>query len=209
MTANRWPGPHEKQVIAEMLDNRDSEHWKKCSELMKWFILRQANKLSVTLSADLVNEILQNAMMSVIINLPLFRFESKLTTWLMPIAYSRTIDALRFHTRNRQTNTPLNNLIEGEESEVVAYEYGIAGTLEEVCITSEELREVLAEISAYISSHAKPERNRKIVHMVFFEGHTLEEVAKEVGVSSAVASYVIRTLRQHLQESFRPQPPLA
>jgi Tetratricopeptide repeat len=39
--------------------------------------------------------------------------------------------------------------------------------------------------------------------MVLFEGYTFEEVAKGVGVSSAVASYVIRTLQQHLHKKQR------
>lgn len=199
---NQWPGPHERQVIIEMLVNYDSEHWHKCNELMRWLIMRQANKLSVILPVHIVDDILQNAMMSVIINLPLFRFESKLTTWLMSVAYSRTIDALRLYTRNIRTSTPLNHRIEGEESEVAAYELEMPRTLEEVCATNEELREVLTEISIYIGSHAKSERNRKIAEMVLLEGHTLEEAAQEVGVSSAVASYVIRTLQRHLQEKF-------
>ncbi len=207
MTAYQWPGPHEKQVIDEMLENRDSAHWEKCSDLMKWLIIKEASKYTTPFTADLVDEIWQNAMLSVVINLPHFRFESKLTTWLVTIARTRTIDALRLHTRTIRTNAPLNTLIEGEESEEVAYGIEMSGILEEVCITGEELRAVLAEISVYISSHAKPERNRKIAEMVLFAGHTLEETAREVGVSSAVASYVIRTLRQHLQEKFRTPPP--
>ncbi len=203
MTANQWPGPHEKQVIAEMLENRDSAHWETCSELMKWLIIKEASKYPTPITADLVDEIRQNAMLSVVINLPHFRFESKLTTWLTTVAYTRTIDALRLYTRNIRTNTPLNNLIEGEESEVVAYEHEMPGTLEELCLASEELREVVAEISAYFDSHAKSERNRKIAKMVLLDGHTLEKTAREVGVSPAVASYVIRTLQRHLQEKFR------
>ncbi len=199
MTANQWPGPHEKQVIVEMLENRDSAHWEKCNELMKWLILKETGKYSTPFSTDFVDEIWQNAMMSVVINLHQFRSESKLTTWLTTIAYTRTIDALRLHTRNIRTNAPLHSLIEGEESEIVTYEYKMP-TMEDECITNEELREVLAEISIYISSHAKSERNRKIVDMVLFKGHTLEEAAKEVGVSAAVASYVIRTLQRHLRE---------
>jgi RNA polymerase sigma factor (sigma-70 family) len=176
---------------------------------MKWLVIKEASKYSTPITADLVDEIRQNAMLSVVVNLPHFRFESKLTTWLMPIARTRTIDALRVHTRNIRENTPLNTLIEGEESEEVTYEIEMPGILEEVCITGEELRAVLAEIFVYVNSHAKPERNRKIAEMVLLAGHTLEEAAREVGVSSAVASYVIRTLRQHLQEKFRTPPPSA
>lgn len=200
----RWPEPHERQVVFEMLADHDSGHWHKCNELMRWLIMRQVNKLSVILPVYLIDDILQNAMMSVLINLPLFRFESRLTTWLMSIAYSRTIDALRLYTRNMRASAPLSHQMEGEESEVVAYEYEMSINLEEICTSSEELREVVAEVSTYINSHAKTERNRKIVQMVLFEGHTLVEAAREVGVSPAVASYVIRTLRQHLLEKFRP-----
>ncbi len=204
MTANQWPGLNEKQVIAEMLKNRDSAHWEKCCELMRWFILQQANKLSVTLTADLVNEILQNAMVSVITGLPNFRADSKLATWLTTIAYTRTIDALRTSMRDKRVIPLQNHSKEDEENEAITYESEILRPLEEECIIDEELCEVLAEISAYIDSHAKPGRNRKIVEMVLLKGYSLEETAREVGVSSAVASYVIRTLRRHLEEKFRP-----
>jgi RNA polymerase sigma factor (sigma-70 family) len=203
MTGNQWPGPHEKQVIAEMLVNRDSEHWSKCNALMRWFILRQTSKLSVILSTDVVDEILQNAMMSVVTGLPHFRFESKLTTWLMPIAYSRTIDALRIRSRDSRTISPANNSLEDEENEVIAYGHESPTTVEDDCIAREALQEVLAEISIYIRGRAKAERNGKIVQMVLFEEHTLEEAAQEVGVSAAVASYVIRTLQRHLREKSR------
>ncbi len=203
MAVNQWPGLNEKQAIDEMLENRDSVHWTKCSELMKGLVVRETGKYFPSFSANLVEEIWQNAMVSVITGLPDFRSESKLPTWLTKIAYTRTIDALRCRKRNIQTNAPLTDLIEGEETEVVTYEPAVSGTLEEMCITREGLREVLVEISAYIDSHAKPERNRKIVQRVIFEGQTLEEAAKEAEVSSAVASYVIRTLQRHLQEKFR------
>lgn len=207
MIANQWPGPNEKQVIDEMLENRDSVHWTRCSKLMKWLVLKQANKLSVTLSADLTNEIVQNAMVSVVTGLPDFHSHSKLTTWLTTVAYTRTIDVLRSRKRSMQTNTTLTSLVEGEETEVVTYEPETSGSLEEICTTREELREVLAEISAYIRSHASPERNRKIADMVLLEGRTIEEAAREIGVSSPVASYFIRTLRRHLEEKFRPSSP--
>jgi RNA polymerase sigma factor (sigma-70 family) len=169
-----------------------------------WFILRQANKLSVILSSDRVDEILQNAMLSVVTGLPYFRFDSKLTTWLTQIAYTRAIDALRAGSRDSQVLPLQNHSAEDEEQEVIPDRNKLTGTLEEECITTEELREVLAEISAYIDSRDKPERNHKIAEMVLLKGYSLEETAREVGVSSAVASYVIRTLRRHLVEKFRP-----
>jgi len=207
MTANQWPGPHEKQTVAEMLDNRDSAHWEKCNELMKWLILKEVGKYSIPFSADLVADILQNAMVSVVINLPHFRSESKLTTWLTTIAYTRTIDALRSRTQNIRKNAPLNNTIEGEESEEIPYGHEAPVTVEDECLMREALREVLAEIPIYINNRAKAERNGKIAKMVLLEGRTLEEAAQEVGVSAAVASYVIRTLRDHLYEKFRANPP--
>lgn len=207
MTANQWPGPHEKQTVAEMLDNRDSAHWEKCNELMKWLILKEVGKYSIPFSADLVADILQNAMVSVVINLPHFRSESKLTTWLTTIAYTRTIDTLRLLSRNSRIFSLLNNFPEDEETEVIDKFYEVPVTVEDECITREALREVLAEIPIYIKNRAKAERNGKIAKMVLLEGRTLEEAAQEVGVSAAVASYVIRTLRDHLHKKFRANPP--
>ena len=202
MTANQWPGPNERQIIVEMLENRDSEHWEKCNELMRWLILHQASKLSVILSAERVDEILQNAMLSVVTGLPHFRSESKITTWLMQIAYTRTIDALRNGSRDDKVLPFQSHSAEDEEKEVIFDRNKLTGTLEDDCIIAEELREVLAEISAYVDSHVKPERNRKIAEKILLKGYSLEETAREVGVSPAVASYVIRTLRRHLKEKF-------
>ena len=78
------------------------------------------------------------------------------------------------------------------------------------CFSAEAVptvREVLAEISAYINSHAHPERNRKIAEMVLLNEFTIAEAAREVGVSPGVANYVIKTLRNHILTSKKDNPP--
>lgn len=207
LSSRRWPGPDEKRIVVEMLQDGNSPHWERCRELMEVLV----SNFGATLPAERREDVVQKAMLSVVRDLPSFRFNSQLRTWLLSVAYHRVIDEKRLNRMSSSLSIANSNQLltydgYGDETEIDTY-IPVVRAAEEECIVEEELREVMAEISAYIDSHAKPERNRKIVDMVLLKGRTLEEAAREVGTSSAVASYIIRSVRRHLQEKFRSEPP--
>lgn len=73
-------------------------------------------------------------------------------------------------------------------------------TTEDVCITRDDLRKALVALQEYVSTHANPIRNGRILDMVMFEGHSLEEAAKAVECSAPVASYIVRSAQRYVRE---------
>ncbi len=65
----------------------------------------------------------------------------------------------------------------------------------------DDLRKALAALQEYVSTHANPIRNGRILDMVMFEGRSLEAAAKAVGCSAPVASYVVRSAQRYVREN--------
>lgn len=204
--AEKWPGPDDRCVVNEMLRDPSSPHWESCYV----FIRRLVDMAGADLPLDLKEDVVQKAMLSVTHYLPSFRFNSQLRTWLVSIVHHRVADERRLNRQDQRyrsitSSDPLLTDEDEDKPEIGTY-VPIARAAEEECLIEETLREVTAEISKYINSHAHPERNRRLVEMVLFNGRTLEEAARATGTSPAVASYSIRSVRRYLQEKFRGKP---
>ena len=93
----------------------------------------------------------------------------------------------------------------GDPLDDIAHEYDeidadTTKTAEDVCIMNDDLRKALAALQEYVSTHAHPLRNGRILDMVMFEGRSLEAAAKAVGCSAPVASYVVRSAQRYVRE---------
>ena len=73
-------------------------------------------------------------------------------------------------------------------------------TEEDECIIREELNKALSALQEYVSTHANPIRSGRILNMVLIEGCSLEETAKAVGCSAAVAGKVVRSAQHYVRE---------
>jgi len=130
--------------------------------------------------------------------LPTFRYQCKLTTWLFGIVRSCIIDSHRKFTHAQQFMAP-----PGDPHGDAAREYDDIDadtTTEDVCIMHDDLRKALAALQEYVSTHAKPLRNGRILDMVMFEGRSLDTAAKAVGCSAPVAGYVVRSAQRYMRE---------
>ena len=199
---NLWPGQDERSVVAEMLKNPKSAHWNECRS----FLMRLVN--ASNLPSDLKEDAVQSAMVSVIRNLSNFHYQCKLTTWLGIIANTRVIDLQRDQTRESKWISPQIDHPEDAEIEVDRFTINTSKTTEEESLIREELREVLNEMQNYIKSHANPIRNRRILQMVLFEGYSIEETARQLGVPAPVVGYVVRSIQHYLREKMRHEPSL-
>lgn len=194
---NQWPGPDDRLVATEMLNNPDSPHWEKCRNFIHGLI--QVSSLPVDFREDAV----QNAMLAVMKSLRDFRYECRLRTWLGIIVHTRAIDMYRDIKRDSQRSAQTNAQPEklGHETDHLDLEINtLPLTPEEIYLIREELSEVLTKLQAYTNAHRHPRRNSIILQKVLLENCSCEDVAQQLGVSSAMVSYIVRAARRYLRE---------
>src|SRR5579859_2271955 len=192
---NKWPGPDEKQVVTQMLTDPYCDHWRECH---LFFV--HLNQLS-RLPEDMHEDVAQNALLSVINNLPAFRFDCKFSTWLVYVARSRITDARRELTRaNKQISIP-NEPLDDDGNEPGELVFQEPHTPEEICIQHENLAEFVSALRVYINQHANPERNWQILEKHFLEQYTVDEIARVLGVNAPVVRYTINSFKSQLKRS--------
>jgi RNA polymerase sigma factor (sigma-70 family) len=192
-----WPGGDDRIVVEEMLRDHTSGQWYECREFVKRLVQVQAKNIPQDHREDLV----QDAMMRVDKHLHTFRYQCKLSTWLFGIVRSCIIDAHRKFTRAGQFIAPPGDPLDYVEREYDEIDADTAKTAEDVYIMHDDLRKAVAALQEYVSTHANPIRNRRILDMVMFEGRSLEAAAKAVGCSAPVASYVVRSAQRYVREN--------
>lgn len=191
-----WPGGDDRIIVEEMLRDSKSGQWYECREFVKRLVQVQAKNTP----RDHWEDIVQDAMMRVDKHLFTFRYQCKLSTWLFGIVRSCIIDAHRKFTRAGQLMAPPGDPNDDVESEYDGIDTNTSKTAEDVCILHDDLKNALLALQEYISTHANPIRNGRILGMVLFEDHSLEEAAKAVGCSAPVASYVVRSAQRYVRE---------
>lgn len=200
---NNWPGPDDKLVVTEMLNNPSSPHWKECSSFFEHLI--QVSNVPEASKDDVV----QNAMLSVLKYLPSFRYECRLYIWLARIANSRITDAYRRQKLLNQHISLQNNCSNDEEYENELVNISAPLTTEDECLLYEAIREAFAGMTEYLNAHANPERNRQILQRILLEDYSSQETAEELGVPIPVMRYVVRSVQRYLRERMREVPPPA
>jgi RNA polymerase sigma factor (sigma-70 family) len=191
-----WPGPDERSIVAEMLKDRASSHWNECYEFVRRLVQTKAKNIP----REEWDDIVQDAMMRINRSLSTFEYKCSLKTWLFGIVRSCIIDRYRKSQRTGQLG--FSSLETDKENE---YEEAVMLPVENECIARDELKNALAAIQEYLTSHAHQERNTEIVRIVLLEGQTLEEAARLLGCSAPVAGYVIRSIQHHLRNKMRSQ----
>ncbi|HJT59496.1 MAG TPA: RNA polymerase sigma factor [Ktedonobacteraceae bacterium] len=192
-----WPGTDEISVVKEMLLRQDSKQWKECSEFVKRCVYAKAKNIPSTIQ----DEISQEVMYRVAKHLPDFEFHCSLKTWLNTIIGNCIIDAYRKQQKERQFHVPLSDLHnEGNREGEVASIIGETRSVEDSYEIKDELRHAWSALLEYTDAHANRDRNRLIIRMVLFEGHTHIEAAEAAGCKAPVASYVIREAQRYARE---------
>src|SRR5437588_3223239 len=192
-----WPGGvDDRIVVEEMLRDPRSGQWYECREFVKKLVQSQAKNIA----KDYWDDLVQDAMIRTNRSLATFQYRCTLRTWLFGIVRSCIIDARRKFMHVGQFMAPPSDPYDDIEREGDAITAHTPGTVEDECITNDELNEALAALQEYVSTHANSKRNGRILDMVIFEGRSLEEAAKAVGCSAPVASYVVRSARRYVHE---------
>lgn len=195
------PGADDRIVVEEMLRDLGSGQWYECYVFVKKCVQARAKNIP----QDHWEDIVQEAMIRLRKSLPTFQYHCSLRTWIFAIVHSCIIDAYRKLMHEGQIIAPPGDTHDDSEREGDALPTNSSRTVEDECITRDELRKALAALQEYVSAHANPKRNRQILEMVLFEGHSLEEAAKAVGCSAPVAGYVVRSAQRYVREKLGHQ----
>lgn len=191
-----WPGADEKAIVAEMLRNPESGQWFECRDFVRKIIEGRARNIP----ADRRDDIVQDVMIRVDRYLPDFQFRCSLTTWLFRIIQSCIADTHRKLMHDSEHVTSLVASTEDLEQEDGILTVPAPVTVEYEYIVRDELVKALAALQEYISTHSHPDRNQQILHMVLFEGRSMEEAAHASGCSAAMVSYIVRSAQRHVRE---------
>lgn len=198
-----WPDNDDRSVVAEMLADPHSHQWKECDS----YVAKLIRRIQDPFLSHLEEDVKQEAMAAVHRNLPGFRFDCKLTTWLYNIARSKVIDLQRKHKQPLLQESFLKESpAESSEEEIQVFKANPSSSPDEITITGELLEEVKAAIQKYTQLHRNPLRNMQILRMVLYEDQTCEEVAWILGLKPALVSYVVRDARKFLKEKFPDRP---
>lgn len=198
------PGISEKEIVEEMIRNRDSEHWQQCHEFVKHQVSIRAKNFTWISQEKISLE----ATYKIFRDLPKFRFESTLRTWVHTIIGSCIVDEHRYLQRQERLHVSLEDTFtkgdhEGEEPRVIGIK---PMSVEDTIETREEMRNGADALLKYVDTHRNPVRNRQIIKMVIFEGRTLAETAKAVGCHPGVVHYVIEEAQRYAREKMDHQP---
>jgi RNA polymerase sigma factor (sigma-70 family) len=196
------PGADDRIIVEEMLRDSKSGQWHECYLSVKKLVQVQAKNIP----EDHWDDIVQEAMIRVHKYLPTFQYQCTFRTWLFGVVRSCIIDDYRKSTRAGPQMVPLGDSHEDAEHEGDAFTANATRTVEDVCITREELNKALVALQEYVSIHANPIRNRQILEMVLFEDLSLKEVAKAVGCSAPVVGYVVRSAQRYVRGRLGYQP---
>lgn len=198
-----WPGHDEKAVIDDMLADGESLHWNRCYELVEQLTRQWAGGLPV----DLREEITQNAMIKVMLYLPAFKQQSKLSTWLVRIVRSCKADEFR---KNQQSHThpviSLNKPLRNDEGDEESIDLPASLTAEQELEMREELHEIFNAILEFLAEHGKQERNSEIIGL-YLDGYNHQKITLQLGIPAPVVGYVIRSMQRYAREFRQHQPP--
>jgi RNA polymerase sigma factor (sigma-70 family) len=184
-------------VVEEMLRDSTSGQWYECREFVKQLIQIHAKNIP----KDHWEDIVQDAMIRIGKSLSTFQYQCNLRTWLFSIVRSCIIDTYRKLTHVGQLMAAHGDPHDDVEHEGDAFTTSSQTTAEDEFIVHEELKNALVALQEYVSVHANPKRNMRILDMVILEGRSLEAAAKAVGCSAAVAGYVVRSAQRYVRES--------
>ena len=199
--SNRWTELNQAMVLAELRACGDSAYWVRCGEFVQYLV----NTHFSTLRPQIKEEVVQDILLLVHTHLATFRGESQFTTWLARIVRNRAIDVLRRQKRPTELEVYLEELPETHEDDGECSYATSPQTPEDIALTQELLQEVLVALEEYVQTHAKAERNGRIVSLVLYYGYSQEQTAQMLGVPAPVVGYIVRSAREYIRQKLAAQ----
>ena len=191
-----YSGEYERSIVDEMIRDQHSRNWEECSQFVKRSVYANAKNIP----HDLHDEIAQEAMYKVTKSLVHFRFECSFKTWVNLIIERCIIDA---HRRlQKEASYHFSLIVSPNESDYEGEEPArrVDKSAEDTFMIEAEINDGTSALFEYANAHSNPIRDRLIIRMVIFEGHTRLEAAIAVGCNAPVVSYVVREAQRYARE---------
>lgn len=189
-------GIDERLVAEEMIRGQHPEHWEECSK----FVKRRVDAKAKNIPVDLHEDITQEVMYKVTKSLPRFRFKCTLKTWVNLIIEHCIIDAHRKVQNEAPNHFHLADPPNGSDHESEEFNAGEAKSAEEIFDINNEIHDGTTALLEYANTHSNPIRDRLIIRMVIFEGHTHAETAIAAGCNAPVVGYVVREAQRYARK---------
>jgi RNA polymerase sigma factor (sigma-70 family) len=189
-----WPGDNDREVVRQMLEDPLSPHWQDCRD----FIMRLVRKLNVPV--DHQDDVVQEMMITVTRNLPNFKHNCKLTTWLGKSVRWRVSDLRRKIVSGKKLFEPLRMASEESEGEDESEQFPALRTVESECIDRENVRELVKKLEDFAHTHRDSRRWLQVIKKIFLDGQSVEEVAEELGMKASNVYYIRRAVYNELQD---------
>ncbi len=198
---NSWPKVDDRSLVWEMLDDRESQHWRDCLEYVQKLVYTRAKNISEEQREDIA----QQVMIRIDKHLNNFKFQCMLRTWIYRIIRSCIVEAYRKSQYQEKHTAHLSDAYDGDRYNKSIIPDPISLTPEAKFIRQEEVQTVWNLLHEYVNSHANTERNGKILEMFFVEERSYEDIAKIVGCSAPVVGYVIRAAKTYVRKKWNLQ----
>lgn len=198
VTTPTWSNLNEVSTRSEMLKDPKSSHWNSCYAFVLPAVRRAMKRGG--LSARFEDDIVQMVMEAVAKNLPFFRGECRMTTWLTKIVASKVLDIERASIRSDSRQVSLDMLGQSEDG-TEPFEVMAPRTTEEESLVREKLREALAKLQEFPTLHKHAKRNASILHLALLKDRPCEEVAERLGIDRETVHSVVYQARQYLREN--------
>jgi RNA polymerase sigma-70 factor (ECF subfamily) len=162
------------------------------SEPVTRYIYHVAPNITETDSQD----IMQDTFIAVLQSIKEYRAESSLSTWILRIAYFKTVDLLRKHkSLGKQESTFSEYANDDNFGDEVAFA-DPAPSVEDTVISGEEItlvRQLLSEL---------PDEQRQVLTLRYVNGMRVEDVARTMGISRRMVELHITRGRAAMRRKY-------
>lgn len=152
--------------------------------------------LRITRRGALAEEVVEDTYWQVWRQAPRFDAErGKCITWLLAMARSRAIDALRRNQRFQHEPLPEDGSADAPDAAAAATADSAPDELLQASRGAQQLHQALVQLDA---------RSRQLVALAFFRGLTHEEIAQQVALPLGSVKSIIRRALQQLRSALAP-----
>ncbi len=176
--------------LASAVSRNDPNAVSKLFALYNEPIARYIYTVASHLSDNDNQDIVQETFIAVLHSIKDYRGESSLSTWILRIAYFKSIDFLRKHKSLDKSESPLSDVEANEDISFV----DPAGSAEDKAISNEEIQLVYKGLASL------PEEQRQVIYFRYVIGMRVEDVAETMKLSRRMVELHITRGRAALRK---------